>query len=774
MSYLQQFLDYRISFPRTDWDVTCDSGYCSSVCCMYAIKEAVIAKEHSETPLDITIFNMDIRTYGKEFEKYYERAKQEHNIRFLRSKVYGIEEIDTTGNLNVKYANIAGEIKEEEFDIVVLSVGLKPESSAVSLAERIGISLNKYNFCETTPFYPVHTSKPGIYVCGAFQGPKDIPETVMEASSAAAHSSALLSSVRGSLVTDEKEYPKERVVIGEPPRIGVFICHCGINIGGVLDIASLKQFVKSLPNVVFTDDNLYTCSSDTQGIIKEMIDEHSINRVVVASCSPRTHEPLFQETIREAGLNPYLFEMVNIRDQCSWVHMDEPELATKKAKDLIDMAISKARLLVPLKMVSLTTTPVGLVIGGGIAGMVSALNLAQQGFEVNLLEKGMSLGGLAKKVYTTLNGEDVQQYVKDLTKSVTDHPLVNVYTRVKILESEGYIGNFTTKITSGSKKDIIEIKHGTVIIATGAEEYKPEEYFCKKSRNVTTLLDLESDIAKKSKRIANVKNVVMINCVGSRDEERPYCSRVCCSQSIKCALNLKTQNPEVNIYILYRDIRTYGFSEDYYRQAREEGIIFIQYEPENPPDVKMDKIQGKEVLTVQLKDPVLGQDFIIDADIVALAAGTIPLKTNKDLSQMFKVPLNGDGFFLEAHMKLRPVDFATDGVFVCGLAHNPKSISETIVQANAAASRASIILSKEIVELEGTVSIVNKNKCSGCGLCEAVCAFKAITIDPEENVAVINEALCKGCGACVASCRGGAIDLYGFSNKQIFSMLKTI
>jgi heterodisulfide reductase subunit A len=426
-------------------------------------------------------------------------------------------------------------------------------------------------------------------------------------------------------------------------------------------------------------------------------------------------------------------------------------------------------------MVSLTTTPSGLVIGGGIAGMVSALNLAEQGFEVHLIEKGMNLGGLSRKVYTSLDGEDVQKYLKELTAKVTDHPLINVYTRAKIKESEGYIGNFVTKITSGSKKDVIEIKHGIVIIATGAEEYKPsDEYLYKKSRNVITLLELEGEIAKKSKRITGVKNIVMINCVGSRDEERPYCSRICCSQSIKCALKIKELNPDINIYILYRDIRTYGFNEDYYREARERGIIFINYEPERAPIVTSEKDQGKEVLMVKVHDPVLGQDFIIDADIVSLAAATIPLKTNKDLSQMFKVPLNEDGFFLEAHMKLRPVDFATDGVFVCGLAHNPKSISETIIQANAAASRASIVLSKEVVELEGTVSRVNKDKCSGCGLCEAVCAFKAINIDPENNIAVVNEALCKGCGACVASCRPGAIDLQGFSNKQILAMLDTI
>ncbi|MCX5900383.1 MAG: FAD-dependent oxidoreductase, partial [Proteobacteria bacterium] len=481
-------------------DVACDSGYCSSVCCMYAIKEAVIAKEHSHDPLDITIFYMDMRTFGKDFDKYYERARDEYGIRFVRSKVYGIQEFDGTGNLQIRYAEEGGAVRTEEFDMVTLSVGLKPKKTAVELAGRLGIDLNEYNFCKTDGFTPVNTSREGIYVCGAFQGPKDIPETVMQASGAAAASAALLSEARGTLVK-KREFPSEKVVAGEPPRIGVFVCHCGINIGGVVNVPAVKEYAASLPNVVFVDENLYTCSQDTQENIKEKIEKHRLNRVVVASCSPRTHEPLFQETIQEQGLNKYLFEMANIRDQCSWVHQKEPANATQKAKDLVRMAVAKTRLAQPLQQISLKTTPVALVMGGGISGMVSAVNLADQGFEVHLVEKGMTLGGMAKKIHFTLEGGDVQVYLKELIEKVTHHAKIQVYLRAAIAETSGYIGNFVTKISFGTKKEVKEVKHGAVVIATGADEAKTADFLYKKHRGVVSLLELESEIVKQSKKV---------------------------------------------------------------------------------------------------------------------------------------------------------------------------------------------------------------------------------------------------------------------------------
>jgi heterodisulfide reductase subunit A len=595
----------------------------------------------------------------------------------------------------------------------------------------------------------------------------------MQASGAAAAAAALLAPARGTLVK-KKEFPPEKIVAGEPPRIGVFVCHCGINIGGVVNVAEVKQYAATLPSVVYVDENLYTCSQDTQDAIKAKIAEHRLNRVIVASCSPRTHEPLFQETIQEQGLNKYLFEMANIRDQCSWVHQQQPEKATAKAKDLVRMAVEKARRLQPLRQISLKTTPAALVVGGGIAGMVSSLNLADQGFDVHLVEKGMALGGLAKKIFFTLDGQDVQVYLKSLIDRVTKHPRISVYLRAAITETEGYIGNFVTRLTAGPKKEAKEIRHGAVVIATGAEEAKTTEYLYKQNRAVTTLLELEGEIAKHSKRVKDCSTLVMIQCVGSREKDRPYCSRVCCASAIKCARALKELKPEMNIYILYRDMRTYGLMEDYYRKAREQGILFVRYDTDAKPQIAAFKEGGKELLRVTVFDPIIGETISIDADLVTLAPAAEAAPGNKDLSQFFKVPLNQDGFFLEAHMKLRPVEFATDGVFMCGLAHGPKFIEESIAQAQAAASRAGAVLSQELVELPGTISFVNSKKCAGCGVCESVCAFGAISMDPEKMVSVVNEALCKGCGACASSCKSGAINLLGFTNSQIMSVVDAL
>ncbi len=755
-------------------DVTCNSGYCSSVCCMYAIKEAVIAKEHSLSPLDTTIFYMDMRTFGKDFDKYYERAKEE-GVRFVRSKVYGIDESVTKGALSVRYAKESGELHKEDFDMVVLSVGMKPRPSAVKLAESLGIDLNPYGFCQTETFLPIQTSQEGIYVCGAFQGPKDIPETVMQASGAAASAQALLHSAKGTLVK-EKVFPPEKDIAGDPPRIGVFVCHCGINIGGVVDVPAAKEYAATLPNVVYVDENMYTCSQDTQENIKKKISEFNLNRIVVAACTPRTHEPLFQETIQEAGLNKYLFEMANIRNHCSWVHQDLPDEATQKAKDSLRMAVTKIGLAEPLKTISLNATPCALVIGGGISGMVSALNLAEQGYEVHLVEKAMALGGLAKKIQHTLEGMDVQAYLKELIEDATHHPLIQVYTKASILETTGFVGNYTTKIQLGPKKEIKEINHGVVIISTGGEELKTKEYLYKKNRRVLTLSDLEKEIGKQSKKIKECHNLVMIQCVGSRDDAHPYCSRVCCSQSIKSALMLKEVNPDMNIYILYRDIRTYGFKEDFYSEAREKGVIFIRYDPEGKPEVSPAKDGSKDFLRVTVNDPILGEQLVIEADLLALAVATVPPASNKELSQFFKLSLNEDGFFLEAHMKLRPVDFATDGVFMCGLAHGPKFIEESISQAQAAASRASVIIANNKITVDGMVSHVNEVLCRGCGECEKVCPFSAIGLEEKEGgriQACVQEALCKGCGSCAVACPTGAATVFHYDDREVLAMVET-
>ena len=754
-------------------DSKCENEYCSSVCCMYSIKEAVIAKEH-QRDIEPTIFFMDMRAYGKDFDKYYERAQNEYGVRFVRSRVASVNAGDN-GNLLVKYETEDGKARTEDFDLVVLSVGFEPPKDADVLASDLGIELNEYGFCKTDDFYPVATTRPGVFVCGAFSGPKDIPETVTQASAAACKAGDLLADVRGTLV-QKKEYPEEINVEGERPRVGVFVCHCGINIGGYVDVPSVVEYAESLPYVTYAERNLYTCSQDTQEKIKEKIEEHKLNRVIVCSCSPRTHEPLFQETIREAGLNRYLFEMANIRDQCSWVHMFEPEKATEKAKDLVRMAVAKSARLQPLQRYPLDVTRSALVIGGGLAGMVSSLSFAAQGIETHLVEREEELGGNMRHIYSTLDGKDVQAHLRELIDSVNQNELIHVYKGSDIKEISGYVGNFQTtvqsqdgSVESRSPRREETFQHGVILVATGGVEYLPDEYLYGQDPRVVTQSQLEEKLAASE---FQGDTVVMIQCVGSRDENRPYCSRFCCSQAIKNALNIKKQNPDANVFVLYRDMRTYGFREAQYKQAREAGVIFIRYDLANKPDVYVE--DGK--LYISVLDPIIGEEILLEPDLLALSVAAMPNEDSQELAQMLRVPLNADGFFLEAHVKLRPVDFATEGIFVCGLCHSPKSIEETIDQACAAVSRASTILSSDVIEAEGLISQVDITRCTACGMCETVCAYKAIEVKVVDErrgtkAAQINEALCKGCGVCAANCRCEAIDVRGFTDAQIYSMI---
>jgi heterodisulfide reductase subunit A len=502
-----------------------------------------------------------------------------------------------------------------------------------------------------------------------------------------------------------------------------------------------------------------------------MIEEHQLNRVVVASCTPRTHEPLFQDTIREAGLNRYLFDMANIRDQCSWVHMTQHKEATEKAKDLVRMAIAKAALLDPLPTQTVEMNQKALVIGGGLTGMTAALKIARSGYEVTLVEKEYELGGKARSIYYTLDGKDVQSQLENLIGEVKKDPRIHLMTETTIKKIEGFVGNFKTQVQNGN--EIKEIDHGVIIVAAGAEEYRPKEFLYGQDSRVITQKELEERIVFHPDKLKDLKNVVMIQCVGSRNDDRPYCSRICCSEAVKNALKLKSMAPEINVYVLYRDIRTYGFKEDYYEKAREEGVLFVRYEPEGEPRLET----GGDGLGVIVHEPILHDDLLIQTDLLVLSPGIVPVSENERLSKMLKVPLNEDGFFLEAHMKLRPVDFATEGIFLAGLAHSPKSIEESISQANAAVARALTYLSKKELETIGTISEVDERRCIGCGLCESVCPYKAIeiltkrTIVGEKQVAQVNKALCKGCGACTASCRSGSIDLKGFTNAEVVAQI---
>jgi heterodisulfide reductase subunit A len=742
--------------------------YCSSVCCMHATKEAIIAMEHSPG-IRCTVFYMDMRAFGKGFDEYYEKAKK-NGVRYIRCRPSSIEELPESKNLLIKYSNGNGKVQVEGFDMVVLSCGLQPTKQLSELSRRLDIKLNEFGFCKTDTFTPINSNREGVFVCGPCTEPKDIPETVTQASAAAAKSMELLSEKRNSLI-ELREYPPEIDVKDQEPRIGVFICNCGINIGGYVDVQQVVLYTRTLPNVIYTEENLYTCSEDSQLRIIEMIKEHKLNRVVVASCTPRTHEALFRDTIREAGLNPYLFEMANIRDQCSWIHMNEPKGATEKAKDLVKMAVAKATLLTPLKRVEIDVIQKALVIGGGIAGMISSLSLARQGFEVYLVEKEKELGGNLKHIFYTIEGNDVQDYLMTLVKEVKDNKLIHVFTNAKIESTKGFIGNYKTEILLGRGKRK-KFEHGVVIVATGAQEYKSDEYLYEKDERVVTQRELEEKVVKSDPLTSNLKSVVMIQCVGSRDNNgNPYCSRVCCTHAIKNSLKLLELNPKTKIYILYREVRTYGFKENFYTKARESGVMFIRYDNDRKPIVE----NSDGVLSVSLFEPVLQKDIEIHPDLVVLSTGIEP-NNNDEIAKMLKVPLNSDGYFLEAHVKLRPVDFATEGVFVAGLAHSPKFITETICQAGAAAARASTILASDKYYTEATVSHVDEDICVGCGICSGLCPYEAIEIVSEDGKrkSKVNEALCKGCGTCVAACPSGAMDQYGFTKNQIMSMIEAI
>jgi len=744
-----------------------DKGYCSAVCCTYAIKQAIVAKEHSATPLDTAIFYIDIRIHGKDFEKFFNRARDEMGVRFIKSRINAILPGDDEGDLKIRYTDEAGRIVQEAFDTVVLSVGLDIPQESIHLAQKIGVELNHYNFVSTNSFEPVQTTKPGVFVCGAFQGPKDIPETVMQASAAAAAASSLLPGERYAL-TKTKEYPEEIDITGQGPRIGVFVCNCGINIGGVVNVPEVTEYASKLPSVVVAEENLFTCSQDTQVMIKEKIHEHKLNRVVVASCSVRTHEPLFQDTIREAGLNAYLFSMANIRDQDSWVHQSDKESATEKAKDLVRMAVANAAKLSPLYRTKLPVIKRALILGGGIAGMTAALNSAGQGFEVVLVEREKELGGMGRKIYKTLQGDDVQRYVGNLIEMVTENEKIQVLTDTIMADFSGTKGNFKTALVVGPSMYSREVNHGALIIATGAIEYRPEEYLYGEHDSVKTQIELEDILSREGKGIRGWKNVVMIQCVGSRNDANPNCSRVCCGQAVKNAISIKEISPDVNIFILHRDMRTYGFAEDFYRKAREMGIHFIRYEEDERP--RVEEIQGK--IQVTFRDLTLGREITISPDQLILSAGVVAGDT-EELASIVKVPLTSERFFLEAHVKLRPVDTQSDGIFVCGLAHSPKRIDESISQALAASARACRLLSQDYIEVGGVVARVDPELCAACLICVRACPFEVPFIN-EDGVSEIDISKCQGCGVCAAECPAKAITLSHFEDTQILAQIDAL
>jgi heterodisulfide reductase subunit A-like polyferredoxin len=779
--------------------------YCSAVCCMYAAKEAVMVKEH-DPEAQVHVFMMDMRSFSKGYEAYYQRARQQYGVQYTRCRVSEIKENPSTHNLIVRYStnqkirttdqdddqtplsDTEPLVIEEEFDLVVLSVGMEISDSVKNLGLELGVELDEYGFCHTARFNPLETSRPGIYAIGPFREPKDIPESVIDASGAAALAAGLLAPARHTL-TRMPEYPPERDVSLEDPRIGVFVCHCGSNIGGFLDVPNVAEYAKSLPGVIHSEDNLYTCSQDTIAHITETVNELGLNRVVVASCTPHTHGPLFQDSIRAAGLNPALFEMANIRNQCSWVHSHDRQAATNKAMELVRMAIGRSTTLKPIITTEVEIEHSALVVGGGVAGMTASLSLAQGGFDVHLVEREDELGGNLRRVYTTIDGEDPQAFLQELIHQVEAEPLINVYLGHNIVRSDGFMGKFTTWLQNGKGPEV-QIAHGVTILTTGGREYHGKEYQYDSSPRVVTGLELEELLAKANNLKKNLEGraeeawktlgeklpdeVAMILCIGPAER---FCARICCTTAIKQALTLKRLKPEARVSVLYKDIRTYGFKESLYTEARRAGVLFIRYDDGNRPEVYTQNGRIK----IRAYDHSLGQKLTFHPDLLMLSTPVMPAEGASETASLLKCSLDSDGFFLEAHIKLRPVDFSSDGYFMAGMAHYPKLIDETIVQAQAAASRAARILSRTTLTAGGMVAQVDPEKCVGCLTCVRICPYGVPQVREDhtgvgriEGAAYIEQTVCHGCGSCASECPAKAISIAHFQDDQIMVKLDAL
>jgi heterodisulfide reductase subunit A len=746
------------------------ASYCSGACCMFTLKEAMVTKERFQDSIETTVFYMDMRTYGKDYEQYYARSRDEYGVRFVRCRPHSIVKKTGADRLAITYTpEDQSMLQEEEFDMVVLATGFSISESVQQTARQLGIDLNDHGFAQTGSFDPVATSRPGVYVCGMFEGPKDIPETMSQASAAACRAGMHIDPPAAE-EDDTVPFPVEIDVSGEPPAIGVFICDCGENIGGVVDVQQLADYSAGLPNVRVSQVVGHGCSRVAMAYIQETIQAKKINRVVIGGCSPRTHELRFQETIRRAGLNKYMLEIANLRDQDTWVHLDQPEKATDKARQLIRAAVFSVAKAHPLQDHSLPIDRNVLVVGGGVAGMTAALRLADQGHRVFLAERMSMLGGVAALVQRTIDGEDVQAFVQDLIRKTKEHELIQVITNAVIVDHSGMPGMFKTGLQAGPQMFYRQISHGATILATGALPNRPNQYLLDRHPAVMTQLDADGLLESQRSQAADWDNVVMIQCVGSRTGDNPNCSRVCCQAAVKNALRILERNPEARIFVLYRDMRTYGFLEDYYLEARAKGVIFVRYTTEALPTVQpSDGNTGK--VDVTFHDPILGADLTVETDALLLSTGFVSDdETTEDLAAIFKLPRTQDGYFLEDHIKLRPVDLSVPGFYMAGTAHAPKSIRETIAQAEAAAARAKTLLARKQINLGAAVARVDGEKCAACLICVRACPF-GIPFINAEGYSEIDPSKCHGCGVCAAECPAKAIQLMRFEDDQILETL---
>jgi heterodisulfide reductase subunit A len=737
-----------------------ERNYCSEACCMYALKEAILIKKQNPQA-EVIIFYMDLRTFGKGYYRYYLQAKN-LGVHFTRSRVSAIRENPRTKNLLLLARAEDGSDISGEFDLVVLSIGQCPSPLADELSETLGVNLNKWGFIQNQDIWQVRTDKDGIYVCGSSASPSDISETIIQASAAACEASMLLCSVRSQPV-DKKVESRETGSGEEDVETAILICRCGGEIASVVNTEQVMTYAESLPDVIHVEELPYLCLPETRDKVKQTITKSGANRVVLAACAPYHYQRLFNEIIQEAGLNSFLWQLVNFREQIAWVHRDNGNLATEKAKNVLAMAVEQLRGQEVLPVTSTSVNQHGLIIGGGISGLVSAICLAEQGFEVHLIERTTELGGHMRHVHYSLGNKDPQAFLNEVREKVKANPRIHLYLETEIIEVTGHAGNFQSKVKNGEK--VTSIQHGTIIIATGAKDYQPTEYLFGRDDRIITQKELQKRLVEAN--LGKLSTVVMIQCVGSRNDDHPYCSRTCCSEAIVNSIKIKEQSPETEVFILNRDIMTYGFKEEHYTQAREAGVLFMRYELGAEPEVSIED----KTLVVQVDDPVLPGKLEIEADLVVLSTGTIA-GGNQELAEMFSLELTEDGFFKEVDTKFRPVDSIIDGIFICGLANTPRNLEEEVAQAQAAAQRATNLLARGRLESGRIVSEVSARKCSGCGLCVSVCPYQARWINNEEKVAVIEEALCQGCGTCVAVCPNGAAKLRGLKEQQVFSMIE--
>ncbi|MFW2367669.1 MAG: FAD-dependent oxidoreductase [Desulforhopalus sp.] len=734
--------------------------WCSSVCCMYAAKQSIIAKEH-DNEVQSTVFYMELRAFGKDFDKYIDKAKNDAEVVYKRAMVADVIEDPETKNLIIHSVADDGTLVKEEFDMVILSIGFEPREDAADFAKIFGIETDEYGFAQTSKLRPVATTRKGIYVAGIYQGPKDIPETVIQGSGAAAEAMALLGESRGTEV-EKVVLPDERDIEGEDAKIGVIVCHCGTNIAGTVDVSRVAEAALEQKGVAHAETIVYACAPDGQQKIRDLIQEKGLNRVVVASCTPRTHAPLFQDTIREVGLNKFLFELADIREQCSWCHMHDNENATSKAIEIVNMNVAKTRNLVPVSTSSVGVEHTALVIGGGIAGMTASLSLVEQGYGVHLVERTETLGGLLTRVRYNLEGDEIQPYLADVIEKVKDNSAITLHMGTTVNQIDGFVGNFETKLASGAT-----ISHGAMLIASGGVEYQPTEYGYEQSDNIITQRELEDLLAEKGPE--NEKCYVMIQCVGSREEPDNYCSRICCQDALKNSIAIKEAAPDAQVVVIYRDMRAYGLKEDYYRRARDLGVLFFLYTPDAKPDVSVDG----EKIRVTLDGKVLGMEMAIDADYLVLSTGLRPQPDGDEFAKKFKLTCNIDGFLLEAHVKLRPVDFPSEGFFLAGLAHAPKNLEETISQSFAAAGRVGALLSNDSLSVSGVISKHNRDICMSCLACVKKCPFGAPFID-EDGMVSHNEVKCTGCGICAGVCPAKAYQVNYFRDDQLLAMIDSV